>query len=334
MLNKKHLLSVLFVVIFIMVVGVTMFEHEFNAHASNPRIHKNEFPEYGVLIVNSMDATYENDVRESLRDKIDAFQEVAATLRPFSVFVKNTSNKDILAYKLNWELKMSDGRVINYPRTYFSPAYLMGVPRSDLYDSMMESIKKNSKRFFTVIKTPFETDGGGGSGSGVIAMKIEKSEVERFQEASRTNDVNPFISKVTEQLNQATDITVSVESVLFDDGSFVGPSGDEEFVKLKASITAKHDLLKTISGSVNRERIQLDEVFTLVARIADQDVPVPTPGSAFGVYYNFFRKLQAQEIMSSRRAVGNDTKAISIFLHRLDHKWIIPFEQTPPGTIR
>jgi hypothetical protein len=308
----------------ILIVGVIMFNRNFNAEGANPRIHKNELPEYGLLIVGSADDTYENDVKELLQEKNAAYQEVARTLKPFSVFIKNTSSRDILAYKLNWELKMSDGRIVNYPRTYFAPDYLMGVPRSDLYDSAMQTIKKNNKRFFTMIPTPFETDGGS---RGAAAVKIGKEEVERFQEVGRTGDITPFIAKIAEKVTQATDVTVSIESVLFDDGAFVGPPGDQEFVKLKASITAKYDLLKAIATSLNKEKTPLTEVFTEVSGIADKDVPMPIYTSGFEDYYNYFRKRQAQEIMSSRQALGDDTKVINIFLQRLDHKWIIPFEQ-------
>src|SRR5207244_9977468 len=212
MLNKKLLLSVLFV-IFLIVIGVTVFKRDSNVQASNARIHKNELPEHGLFIVNSTDATYENDFDDWLQGKNEAFRQVANTLKPFSIFMKNTSNKDVLAYKLNWELKMSDGRVVNYPRTYFSPDYLMGVPRSDLYDRMMGSIKKNRRRFFTMIPTPLETDGGS---SGVLSTTIQPEEIERFQEAGRKGDITPFIARITEQANQATDITVSIENILFD----------------------------------------------------------------------------------------------------------------------
>ena len=195
--------------------------------------------------------------------------------------MKNTSNKDVLAYKLNWELKMSDGRVVNYPRTYFSPDYLMGVPRSDLYDRMMGSIKKNSRRFFTMIPTPLETDGGS---SGVLSTTIQPEEIERFQEAGRKGDITPFIARITEQANQATDITVSIENILFDNGEFVGPSDDEEFIKLKAFVAAKHDLLKTIKADVEDNRHSVGEVLTKVASIADQEVPMPSPHGSFGSY--------------------------------------------------
>lgn len=307
----------------ILILGVIMFNRNLNAEGANPRIHKKELSEYGLLIVNSADGTYENDVKEVLQEKNAAFQEVARTLKPFSIFVKNTSDRDILAYKLNWELKMSDGKIINYPRTYFATDYLTGVARSPMYDRAMQTIKKNSTRFFTMIPTPFEADGGS---SGAAAAKIEKEEGERFQEASRTGDVKPIIAKITETLNQATDITVSIESVLFDDGEFVGSAGDEEFIKLKASISAKYDLLKEIDTSLKKDKTALDEIFTRVGRIADENVPMPIPRSGYQAYYDFFRKLQAQEITNSRRALG-DTGALNIFLHRLDGKWILPFEQ-------
>lgn len=310
----------------ILVVGVIMFNRDFSAQGANPQIHKNELSEHGLFILNSTDDAYESDLRELLKDKNTAFQEVARTLRASSIFIKNTNSKDVLSYKLNWEIKMSDGRVVNYPRTYFAPDYLMGVSRSNLYDKAMQTIKKNGSRFFTMIPTPFESDSGSTVGA---VTQINEAEVKRFQDAARKGEITPFIVQLNEKISQATDITVSIESVLFDDGSFVGPPSDPEFVKLKASITAKYDLLKEINTLINTNKIPVDKVLVRVSRIADEDIPMPTPTSYFTTYYNFFRKHQAQEIISASRAVGEE-EAISVFLKRLDRKWIIPYEYNAP----
>lgn len=329
MSRKIFFVSTLFVVL-TLIVGVAMFNRNFSAEGANPRIHKKDLSEHGLLIVNSTDSTYEIGVDEWLNYKREDFRRVARTLKPFSVFIKNTTNKDIIAYKLNWELKMSDGRVVNYPRTYFATTYLMGVPRSALLDSAMESVKKGSKRFFTMIPTPFETSdgsGSGGSGSGAFATRIQNDEVEKLQAAGRTRDITPIIAKLSEQLNLATDITVSIESALFDDGAFVGPPGDQEFVKYKASITAKRDLFMEMRAAVKTDKTPLNEVLDRVASVAAQDTPLPTPKAEFGAYYNYFRKLQAEEVTRARQAIGDDAKTVSSFLERLD-KWIIPFEQS------
>lgn len=308
----------------ILILGVIMFNLNFTAEGANPRIHKKELPEHGLIIVNSTDETYESDVNEWIRNKNSAYQELATTLKPYSVFVRNTSDRDILAYKLNWELKMSDGRIVNFPRTYFTPDYLMGVPRSDLYDSMMGSIKKNGKRFYTMIPTSLETDD---STSGTSSANIRTEEIENFQDAGGKGDIRPLLANITGQANQATDITVSIDSVLFDDGEFVGPSDDVEFIKLKSYVAAKHDLLKIIKADFEVNHNSPSEILTKVVGIANQDVPMPSQGSNFGTYYNFFRKLHAQEIKSSSLALGDDAKTVKMFMHRLDHKWIIPHIQ-------
>jgi len=159
-----------------------MFDRNFSAEGATPQIHKRELPEHNLFIVSSSDETYENDLKELLRGKNTAFQENAKNLEPLSVFVKNTGDRDVLAYKLNWEVKMADGSVINQPRTYFAPAYLMGFAHSDLYDRSTRIIKKGSKRFFTMIPTPLEGDSGA---SGVATAKTkqvisEESQIPRW----------------------------------------------------------------------------------------------------------------------------------------------------------
>jgi len=141
------------------------------------------------------------------------------------------------------------------------------------------------------------------------------------------SDYALLIAKLNETAIQATDVTVSIECVLFDDGAFVGPRGNEEFLKLKASITAKHDLLKAIDTFVNKDKTGFDEILRRVGSIADEQIPIPAPKSDYEAYYNYFRKLQAEEVISSRQALGDDVKTISLFLDRLKHEWIIPYEQ-------
>jgi len=304
-------------------IGGVMLSRDFSVQGANPRVHKKDLSERGVRVVISSDSGYDSDLNALLRERNSAFRSVANTFRPFSAFVRNTTHKDILAYKLTWEIKMPDGSVVEYPRSYFAPEYLMGVPPSAQYDDAIGSIKKSSARFFTLIPTPSETEGGS---RGVMATRVRDEEVEAFRESGRVNGITPFVNKITEQLSNATDVTVSLESVLFDDGEFVGPAGDEEFVKLKASVAAKHDLLTEIKRVRRANQISTDEIFTRVALIANQNIQIPTPGSGFGPYYNYFRKLQAQEVLSSRQALGDDAKTLRIFLQRLDRKWIIPFE--------
>jgi hypothetical protein len=329
-MTKKILLisTILGIVFFIM--GVGMFSTEFNVQGSNARMHKKDLHQHGVLLLNSSDEDFSREAAAWLNDKQGEFQLVGRTLGPFSVFVKNTTEKDIIAYKLNWEIKASDGRVSNYPRTYFAPAYLTGVSRSKQLDDAMRSVKRGNARFFTMIPTPFEegdNSRSSGSGSGVfIARAGTESQVGAG--AAVSANLQSVVDTLSKKLGEATDITVSIESVLFDDGAFVGPAGDIEFIRLKASISAKYDLLSEMKQAFAVEKLSAGKVLDRVAAIAKENATIPTAAPDFTSYYRYFRSLQAQEVLSARSALKDDEKAVSIFLNYLEGDWIIPFEKS------
>jgi hypothetical protein len=298
-----------------------MIDSNFTGKVPDPRIHKNELPGSGVFIVDSTDETFFDDVREELRGKDEVFQKDVTPLLPCSVFVKNTSDKDILAYKLNWQLNMNDGTVVNYPRSCFTPGPLTGSPRSDIYDNASETIKRNSKRFFTMIA--LASAGGGGIG----AMRIDPGDVEKFRKAGATGNMAAFfVSKIIEQLDSSDDITISIENALFDDGQFVGRSDDADFIRHKAYIVAKHDLLQTIKSDIEENRSPVSEVLTRVVNITDEDIPLRTLHPGYTWFYNYFRKHHAEEIKRARKAIGDDEKTVRMFLKFLDQEWIIPYK--------
>ncbi len=75
MSRKIFFVSTLFVVL-TLIVGVAMFNHNFSAEGANPRIHKKDLSEHGLLIVNSTDSTYEIEVDEWLNEKREDFRRV------------------------------------------------------------------------------------------------------------------------------------------------------------------------------------------------------------------------------------------------------------------
>ncbi len=321
--------SVSFAVL-MLVIGVVMFNRNFSTHGANPRLHKKDLSQRGVVAITSEDTSYDAEVADWLKDRRQEFDRVAGTLKPFSVFVKNTREKDIIAYKLNWELKMTDGTVINYPRIYFAPTYLMGVQHSELYDREMQSIRRGSKRLFTMVPTPFETNPQrqDANSSGMGSFRIGKNDnVDELRNIASTGDISPIISMLVNRMNQATDITVSVESVLFEDGAFVGPPNDLEFSKLRASITAKYDVLSSMKASVAKGE-PAGKILDEISAIADRQFPTSGLPSTFEEYYAYFRKLQAEEVKRSRTALSADAKTLGMFEHMLDRKWTIPFEES------
>lgn len=320
-MNRKKTFLLATFVILIVIVGLCMIRYNFSVQATQANIRKRDLPERGLFILNSADISFEDNVIDWLPNKRSEYQSFAKNLKPFSFFIENSTNHDVIAYRLKWELTDADGKVTSYSRNYFEPNSLIGIESTDAADyahSKRRIIRKNSARFFTIISSPFEEDDL--SGNDISAINLRDQEVSAFLEAIQNgNLVNP-ISKLSEQLNQATDVTMVIDGALFDDGTYAGPNSEDFFLQIKAYITAKRDLLEMMnSASINKENIS--NIFSEVGRTANQPIKPPIPTSVFDDFYNYYKKIHAEEVIGMRQVINNDSKTLRICLNPLHKNW-------------
>lgn len=145
MQRKKILLLSIFVFLSVVVVGSLSWLNS-SVQATQIRIHKKDIPHRGLVVVYSTDSSFDNDVNQWLQGMPNEYQNFARTLKPFSFFVKNTSNKDVIAYRLKWELTDSEGIIRTYSRNYFEPEALVGIKNSnnENIEKKRRLVRKNS----------------------------------------------------------------------------------------------------------------------------------------------------------------------------------------------
>src|SRR6185295_4351954 len=104
-------------------------------------------------------------------------------------------------------------------------------------------------------------------------------------------------------LLQASDITVSLDGVFFDDGTFVGPNVSGFFERIQAMVSAKLDLISEIA--LANEQGKVEEAFDSVrAKGVVADVKI-TSESTPEDYYRYYSKLFAGEISAMKMHYGN-----------------------------
>jgi len=111
------------------------------------------------------------------------------------------------------------------------------------------------------------------------------------------------MAKLEGQLAESTDITVSIDGVVFDDGTFIG-SNAVFFQQLQASVNAKIDLLRQVA--LAKEQGRLDQVLDSIAAYSLEPDVAFGPKFSADEYYRYFRKLYATEITSTSRVYGKD----------------------------
>ena len=100
------------------------------------------------------------------------------------------------------------------------------------------------------------------------------------------------------------DITVSIDGIFFDDGTFVGADTLGFFDRLKGQVEAKRSLRNFISESLAANKAA-SEIYAEIERMAALDVREPSASTTTGEYANYFARFFAQNLLAQRRVYGD-----------------------------
>jgi hypothetical protein len=258
--------------------------------------------ENAINIITPVDPSFPELVKKHFKNRSPG------NLPPLSVFIENSSNRLVLAYALTWEVVDAEGKTIT-SRTvgYSEPGGLMGaeIPKGVVHTT---AIEPGTVRCFTV-DSQIEDEGAGAertSGAFQVRASKETASAVRAMVASQKSEeaANVVRAMWADQLSRASDVTVSLDGVIFEDGIFVGPNNTGFFERMQAMVNAKVDLLREIE--VAGEQNTLDQTLDSInAQSQEPDVVFGSNVSADD-WYRYFRKLYASEINDLHRAHGKE----------------------------
>ncbi|HEV2828128.1 MAG TPA: hypothetical protein VGW76_11050 [Pyrinomonadaceae bacterium] len=253
------------------------------------RFNKRDLPKHEVQIITSADPSFEAMVASYFKTQ----SKTAKDLEPFSVFIKNSGNRTVVAYMLLWQLVRADGRVLTNRTAYSEPAMLMGEETpTDPRFKHTQAIEPNTVKCFSWSAPIAEGEAGIGSTQDLKAMLRQGSD-----------ERNAAIrSQLTTELTQATDLTVSLDGVFFDDGSFVGPNTTGFFERMQAIVQAKLDLLRDIAAAATEGKE--DEVFDVITAKSLEPDSIITSTASPEDYYKYYTKLFATELSGMKSFYG------------------------------
>lgn len=242
--------------------------------------HKRDLPDDGVRIITPLDPSFDAEALKYFKKRSPE------TLKPFSVFIENSSTKTLVAYTLTWRFAKHDGQITSNTVGYSEPGVLMGDPVYEgPYVQHTVPIKPNGVRCFTWNSQILEDDS---------------------TEPQRTSQQAALRQMLFAELGKATDVTVTVDGAVFDDGTFVG-SNLVFFQQMQGVVNAKLDLLQEIADA--SERGKPDEAFkSIKAKSEEPDVPISQKFSA-EEYYRSYRKMFAAEIIAMADEHGKEKVA-------------------------
>ncbi|HVF55788.1 MAG TPA: hypothetical protein VM934_06535 [Pyrinomonadaceae bacterium] len=278
--------------------------------AMNVKLHAKDLPEHGLKIITPSDPSFDGKVMALLKGQTSDKTEA---LKPYSVIIENRGNQNVVAYMIEWCYTGADGKNECRRSAYVNPIELMegGLPLPEVMEEQSDLIKPNKSRLFYLVNP---------DGSGSFRVPVSREEAEQIKAGAGIN-IQAMRQRYHAELAKFTDITVSLDGVFFDDGTFVGPDTTGFFDMVKAEVVAKRDLLSDIALGLSQLHKSKDEVFRHVQKIANQpDVDIGS-GSTPTEFYHFYQKSYADQILRVRAALGDDDKTLTITLRPLKKEW-------------
>jgi hypothetical protein len=258
----------------------------------NASVSVKDLSEIGISIVGPADPTFSSLLTSNFRGDI---RNAAQTLSEVSCFIKNDTEKSIIGYTVRWDMLAADGKVHTRGRNYLAPDALLGQPLDDLRGV----IPPHSVGFVSL--APVNEMSKSPEPPAAVQSHLKEA-AERIREG-----IVPF-----------TSVTIVLDNVLLNDGTFAGPDSGNLFAKIKARVEGRRDLLTEFE---NISRRSTDSAFERLRLIADGPTTKRQAVATATDAYNFQQQKSATELLRMREAVG-DKETASRAIALLHRQWI------------
>jgi hypothetical protein len=281
-----------------------------------------DLPEHGIQVMLPTDPGFDEKFLRFVKNQPE---DVRECIRPLSAIVHNRSKRVIVGIRLLWEILKPDGRVLKLPVGSFNPAAFMYLGRPEFLRNLGASVILPGHSVLL--------SAGGSAGEdqdlrldlALLSFHGSQEDSAKFRaELSRGNQLEAF--KLSQKstiglLRDASGVTVSVDGVLFEDGTFVGDDQTGLFSEAKAYFDAEHDLAKEVNDQSKHKT--LSEVFTYVEQLTvplsgtemldgarDNTVAdsagggTPNSDPRFATLYRFCKAIHARHLLAIKEKLG------------------------------
>jgi hypothetical protein len=195
-------------------IGIALLFTSLTAQTRDQMTTKNDFANIGFTIVLPSEESFEQELHKLGFDQNLDIQ----TLKPFSIVLKNSSNRSIVAFAIRWTISDASGHVTTHDQSYVDPGGLLdGVRKRREGGNIEHQIRHNSSRFLTL---------GG--------MARSPDELRGLAE-SRSSGAGQF-----------SVVSATIDAAIFDNGEVIGPDKLGMVGRFKARVDAEQDLMTEI----------------------------------------------------------------------------------------
>lgn len=278
----------------------------------NTRINTKDLAEHGLTLIKSTNSYYKSVMgtppQSQLNPKLEA-------LKPYSVLLKNSSHKTLIAFNLKWEITKSDGQVLTAQSGHMNSRRLFNTRDKSKTKSVLEP---GAALFCSVAGVADVSQLADVQFAGLRATVGPKGEAQSVQQASQDESSDTGIDNLIMHLSEAVSITVSIDGALFEDGTFVGTDSGNLFGWLSSLVKARKDLLQEMK-TIQRDQ-NSDKVNKRLEEVSNSPKVDLGPESSSDDFYRFNRKRFAQTLLKRKTALGDD--ALRRELELLNDPWL------------
>ncbi|MDQ3819347.1 MAG: hypothetical protein M3362_16950 [Acidobacteriota bacterium] len=291
----------------------------------------------GLILVPPSEPAFEEMWLNLLRAQPNAYAlrnlpaDLLRAARPYSVFLKNSSERPLVAYQLIWEVTDSLGVTRAGPSSYSNPGAFMGHADHPATLSTGCAIAPGKSRFFSLVSEVNDLPGDGRDegygysyGSHRAIEKRKGEEPWEYPEEIESLDVDPLTKQYFAQLAGYRGITVKLDGAFLADGTFFGADEARFFDQIKALVAAKRDILNEVKAGLERG-LSSAEILAPLEALADGPRIQIEPRINPADYYSFYRQNSATELLRMRAIAGDEQRcqaALRMYTQDLQKPWV------------
>jgi hypothetical protein len=264
---------------------------------------KKDLPHHGLVIVRQSDLEFEN-----LRSRVPD-NSIGDDKGQPQCFLKNlNSDKRVIAYTLKWEMMTEDGQVITRLRRASRNDLLAGKEGQLSLDDTTTLLPQTA-RFFSLFGY---ADGQQVDLKGTGPDRSARDNRELMKKINETG----AITRVNEQLKRTVSVTLSIDSALFDDGTFVGEDTTSHYHRINAQADVKRNLVKELSSRLKSGEPYESVMKSIQERSSNLEAFVMTPAhdaTAEEITKHYEKKF-ADEILEMQAGFQSDELALRQFI--------------------
>lgn len=255
----------------LLIVGILTVSFAWNQNTKTMKnlVVNNNLEKRGITLIPSASSDFDTEIAASLRDNYESATLYVDAIKPLTVFVKNTSTKDVVGISLLWEIAKADGSIQIIPQAESAPEPLMGI-KSRNPVTRGSLIPSNSSRFFALdnnIQSLVRSES-----ENLIWKRPSSLTGEKIKQLQ--NYLPELQVEKQKMTSEAVNISVSIDGIFFSDGTFVGVDRNYLFAAMKASIQAQKDFTKEVRETVKVKK-SAKEIFNWFESLASERPSFP-----------------------------------------------------------